>query len=271
MPPPAAQAQWAINGANINNMNTGNVGIGVTGPGNKLQIQGGGAGNIDLRVSVRIQTGDASNGGGIWLDNGLSMFLGQNEPNVGFWTSGVGWNALQINKITGNVGIGITTPTQKLHVQGNARVTGDLIVDGNVAAKYQDVAEWVPTSESMSPGTLVVLDPMKDNQVQPSMRSYDTRVAGVVSTHPGLILGEAADNKSAIATTGRVKVMATTANGPIHRGDLLVASDVRGAAMRSTPIDLNGTPIHRPGTVIGKALEPLEKGTGEIMILLTLQ
>jgi hypothetical protein len=29
--------------------------------------------------------------------------------------------------------------------------------------------------------------------------------------------------------------------------------------------------IHRPGTIIGKALEPLEGGVGEILVLLSLQ
>ena len=44
-----------------------------------------------------------------------------------------------------------------------------------------------------------------------------------------------------------------------------------GIAMRSQPLDLGGTPIHLPGTLIGKALEPLEKGVGEILVLLSLQ
>ena len=35
----------------------------------------------------------------------------------------------------GNVGIGTTSPSEKLHVAGNAKVTGDLAVDGNIAAK----------------------------------------------------------------------------------------------------------------------------------------
>jgi hypothetical protein len=34
---------------------------------------------------------------------------------------------------------------------------------------------------------------------------------------------------------------------------------------------INGRPFHSPGTLIGKALEPLEKGTGEILVLLSLQ
>lgn len=41
--------------------------------------------------------------------------------------------------------------------------------------------------------------------------------------------------------------------------------------MCSEPIDVAGVQMHRPGTLIGKALEPLEKGEGEILILLSLQ
>ncbi|MEK6287873.1 MAG: hypothetical protein AABO57_19310 [Acidobacteriota bacterium] len=57
----------------------------------------------------------------------------------------------------------------------------------------------------------------------------------------------------------------------IRVGDLLVTGDKEGVAMRSQPLDLGGTAIHRPGTLIGKALELLDKGGGEILVLLSLQ
>ena len=56
-----------------------------------------------------------------------------------------------------------------------------------------------------------------------------------------------------------------------HIGDLLVTSNVPGVAMKSEPIDLGGVQIHRSGTLIGKALELLEKGSGTILVLLSLQ
>jgi hypothetical protein len=74
-----------------------------------------------------------------------------------------------------------------------------------------------------------------------------------------------------VATTGRVRVRVDATRVPIRVGDLLVTSDKEGVAMRSMPVDLGGTPIHRPGTLIGKALEPLASGTGEILVLLSLQ
>lgn len=105
----------------------------------------------------------------------------------------------------------------------------------------------------------------------PSATAYDTAVAGVVSAQPGLLLGEGSPSKEMIATTGRVYVHATAANGAIGVGDLLVTSSESGMAMRSEPIDVGGVKIHRPGTLIGKALEPLQLGDGEILVLLSLQ
>jgi hypothetical protein len=67
----------------------------------------------------------------------------------------------------------------------------------------------------------------------------------------------------------RLRVDATT--HPVHIGDLLVTSDKAGMAMVSEPVDFGGVKIHRPGTMIGKALEPLDGGEGEILVLLSLQ
>jgi hypothetical protein len=165
----------------------------------------------------------------------------------------------------GRVGIGTTNPTALLHV------AGDIVVDGNLAAKYQDIAEWVPVTTNVDAGMVMVLNPNRTNEVMPSEGAYDPRVAGVVSDKPGLILGEASAEKAMVATTGRVKVRVDATRHPIKIGDLLVTSDKPGVAMASQPVDIGGVQIHRPGTLIGKALEPLAAGEGEILVLLTLQ
>jgi hypothetical protein len=177
----------------------------------------------------------------------------------------MGWGTISTIALSGNVGVGTSTPSSKLHV------AGDIRVDGNINAKYQDVAEWVPSREKLEAGTVVILDAERSNQVLASVSSYDTKVAGVVSPKPGISLGDAGEGKVLVATTGRVKVKVDATLAPIKIGDLLVTSDVTGVAMKSEPIALGKRRIHEPGTIIGKALESLDKGTGEILVLLSLQ
>src|SRR6185369_10305791 len=73
---------------------------------------------------------------------------------------------------TGNVGIGTVAPSEKLEINGNLKVsgtgTGNITATGtiegnNVKAKYQDVAEWVDSSQELPAGTVVVLDNNKSN------------------------------------------------------------------------------------------------------------
>src|SRR6266705_53148 len=174
-------------------------------------------------------------------------------------------------KSSGNVGIGTNNPQSLLDVAGNINVTGNATISGNIAAKYQDIAEWTFAREPLVAGTVVSLDTFKSNSVMASPRSYDTRVAGVVSAKPGVILGEGGPHKALVATTGRVKVRVNADRRPIQIGDLLVTSNISGVAMKSQPLRVHGRLMHRPGTIIGKALEPLAKGQAEILVLLSLQ
>lgn len=177
----------------------------------------------------------------------------------------------------GNVAIGKDTVGSgiALDVLGAMNATSitatSVTATNGITAVYQDLAEWVPASEPIDGGTVVVVNPDATNEVSPSTRAYQTSVAGVVSDKPGVLLGKGGDDKAKIATTGRVKVKVDASHGAIRPGDLLVTSDKRGVAMKSQPVSVGGVEIHRPGTLVGKALEPLASGEGEILVLLSLQ
>ena len=178
-------------------------------------------------------------------------------------------------KITGGGSVEINTPVSdpafKLNVNGDAKITGTLTATAVVNAVYgQDVAEWVRGDRELAAGTVVIVNPEKTNEVMPSSTAYDTTVAGVVSAQPGVILGRPGELKATVATSGRVRVRVDARKGAVHVGDLLVTSDEPGTAMKSQPIDVGGRKFHQPGTILGKALEPLPEGVGEILVLLCL-
>jgi hypothetical protein len=203
----------------------------------------------------------------------LKWIFGMPSGNDGFQVYDLiaSQSRFYVDPTNGNIGIGNTTPASKLDVAGDLKVSGNAVVNGNIAAKYQDIAEWVPSEQSLAAGTVVSLDAKRTNAVTASSRAYDTHVAGVVSAQPGVMLGESGAGKVLVATTGRVKVRVDASRYPVRIGDLLVTSGKSGVAMRSRPIRTGGALIHRPGTIIGKALEPLAKGEGEILVLLSLQ
>lgn len=279
----------ASGGALVDRMritSSGYVGIGYGSPTSKLTVADG---NIHLQTTSLVSNGSMGDigfgpgGGPYWSVQPRAFMRGYFQgPNwysgaaLAFFTHAGGDITANNNVVErmridkdGNVGIG-KLPSVKLDVEGSINASG-AITGGTINAKYQDVAEWVESSQKLEAGTVVALDPERFNQVLASSEPYDTRVAGVVSAQPGISLGERGEGKVLVATTGRVRVKVDATRAPIQIGDLLVTSNVAGVAMKSMPVEIGGAKFHRPGTLIGKALESLANGKGEILVLLSLQ
>ncbi len=257
-------SQWSTSGSTINYAG-GNVGVSTTSPAAKLHVSGVGTSGTAAFAGTN-NTSHFNQGNGT-----EDTFIRGGKTNSRVVINDNASGVVLLANGGGNVGVGTSSPTSKLHVVGTGRFTSDLTVDGNIAAKYQDLAEWVPAAAQLPAGTVVVLDSTKSNHVISSSKSYDTRIAGVISAQPGIMLGEKGDDKVLVATTGRVLVHVDATSGPIEIGDLLVTSDLEGVAMKSQPVEVGGVRLHRPGTLIGKALEPLASGKGKILVLLSLQ
>lgn len=306
-------SQWADGASSSINYGAGNVGVGISAPVFKLDVSGGLNG-----FRAKAATTSSSDAIAAFENNSAIQMIVRGNGSVGIGTTSpvqrlqIGANtvagsatpdAVSLGGTFSNVaransklrlfddnagtvyGMGVSASQFDFMVPASARYVwsvngvekmrlddaGNITVSGNISAKYQDVAEWVDSPQELTPGMVVVLDTSKSNQVISSTQAYDSRVAGVISLQPGIALGERSEGRVLVATTGRVKVRVDASNGPINIGDLLVTSDREGFAMKSSPVDVGGVRLHRPGTLIGKALEPLLHGTGEILVLLSMQ
>ena len=127
---------WTISGNNIFNSNTGNVGIGTASPNSKLQVNG----NV-LVNEANITISDPF--GGLYLRNGstnrayvqlrgadFDMHLGTLPLNT---TGNLFLQTQGVNRMTivpnGNVGIGTTSPSTTLDVNGGIRATANILLD----------------------------------------------------------------------------------------------------------------------------------------------
>ena len=176
-----------------------------------------------------------------------------------------------VNANGGNLYLGMTNTVHKFRVDTN----GVTYADGGFQASGADFAESVAVRGQRSayePGDVLEIDQKADRHLALSHRPYATLVAGIYSTKPGLLatphpIDDATFQSSEVplAVVGIVPCKVSAENGPIARGDLLVTSSRPGYAMK-------GTDRRRlVGAVVGKALEPLPKGTGMIQVLVTLQ
>jgi len=222
---------------------TGIVGIGHQQPG----VNGVSDSNDGVRAMSNSGNGVSAFGGG---DNGVGIFAqasakrnpaAGNNPNAGFFDGNV--------VVTGN--LNMSSPTSDITLA--------------------DVAEGFSTQdgETIEPGTVVVLN--QYGLLRAGDEAYDKKVAGVVSGagdyRPAIVLDKqhSQTDRLPVALMGKVYCKVDAQYAPIEVGDLLTTSPTPGHAMKAAD------PLKGFGSVIGKALRPLNGGQGMIPILIALQ
>ncbi len=117
---------------------------------------------------------------------------------------------------------------------------------------------WLPVSAPVAAGEVLVFDPESSGQLRPAAGAGDPAVAGIA-------LGPSRERdgilEAPVAVGGIVECQVDAGFGAIRPGDLLTTSVTPGHAMRALTI--------LPGTILGKAAQPLEAGTGTIRVLVT--
>jgi len=172
---------------------------------------------------------------------------------------------------SGNILVGRSGPGTKVF---RVDATGKGFFNGGTQTNGADFAEnFVVRGERQeyAPGDLLAIDDTSSRRLKHADEAYSTLVAGVYSTRPGVLAqpyeieSKQSESDVPLAIVGVVPLKATAINGPIRTGDLLVASPVRGRAMKGTDR------ARMLGAIVGKALSPLESGEGVIEVLVTLQ
>jgi hypothetical protein len=180
------------------------------------------------------------------------------NAQVGVWAGSYYGNPIEAHEVNASG----TSVDRVFYVDWN----GQVYADGTFFDSGADFAEMLPAVEGLEPADVLVID--LDGKLAKSTQAYQPTVVGVYSTEPGFLGGADEEgnpeDEIPLAIVGVVPVKASAENGAIQPGDMLVASTTPGHAMKAGADAPNGT-------VIGKALESLDDGSGVILMLVMLQ
>ena len=268
-------------------ISTGNIGIGTTTPGAKLDIAGQvkitggspGAGKVLTSDVTGLASWQTPSGGGSSIadadnDTKIQTEESTDEDKIRFDTAG---SERMIIDEAGNVGIGEPSPAARLVVRSTTetniieayndgtgaatgivfrveRETGDVYAAGVFNSGGADVAEYVNTTDTVEPGDVIEIDPDNPGQFRKAREALSPLVAGIITTDPGVVLGgnsirgKSGDDHPAVALAGRVPVKVMAKFGAVEIGDLLVSSPFPGYAMKCAE------PRECVGAIIGKIM-----------------
>ncbi len=243
---------------------------------------------VDSTAKAMILDNENANGTIVtFRNNGVSRFYTEcsGDTHMSGTENGLSGATLQVAN-TGSSGIAIKANTDStdttlvvtndgtgdliraFSAAGNLRFqvlnNGNVKADGTFSGGGADFAELVPVREpGLMPGDVVAM--AADGRLVRTTLPKQGSVVGVVSTKPGylgnLFRDVPAEEKVPLAVVGIVPVKVTASAGPILPGDMLTPSQIPGTAMRAFK--------PRIGTVIGKAMQPLEAGEGVILALIS--
>ena len=293
---------WGGSGVGLTLNSSGNVGLQVSGGIRGVYVNSPGADGVKIdsagQYGVYVDSPGAS---GVRVDSSpLSGVQIHSPGQYGVYVDSPGQHGVYVDS-PGTSGVAVNSPgddgvqvdsagrygvyadtraTYGLYTPDSVYVGGKIDLVGTVDPIIGERFEVDPQGQYQV-GDLLVIDPDSPYLVL-SSEPDDTKVIGVVGPGVDYEDGElmvivfgwhgakpAEDDDENVRAVAKIK--ADASYGPIKRGDLLTTSPTPGHAMKAQPVDLGGVEIHRPGTIIGKALESLDSGQGLIEVFIVLQ
>ena len=183
---------------------SGNVGIGTTNPGAKLEVK-----QNDWQDIVKVGTPDTSN----------RLILSSGPDYASVSGGQTNQNSIMISHSTGNVGIGpsLGLPQAKLQVNGDLKVKGDVTVDGAYVGSFPRPAYdtgWVPLLQGQDLLCIHNLGGNVDNYVVDL--TFKSSYAGINNERIGSDSYHSVDEWKTVGARWREL---TTSSIIVHRGE----------------------------------------------------
>ena len=152
--------------------------------------------------------------------------LGATTDNLQEGTTNVYYTDARAKNVLTNMTTGLFPSQDNTYDIGSNAFQWRTIYGHTVEATYADLAERYEADAEYEPGTVVVFD--GDKEITTTDVEADYKVAGVISTDPGLKMNSNAGEDSThpyVALKGRVPCKII---GPVKKGDLIVTSKTPG-------------------------------------------
>jgi hypothetical protein len=171
--------------------------------------------------------------------------LGVTTDNLSEGTNNLYYTDSKVQEVLTNMTTGLFPSADNTYDIGSNSFQWRRIYGHTVEATYADLAERYEADAEYEPGTVVVFD--GDKEITTTDVEADYKVAGVISTDPGLKMNSNAGEDSThpyVALKGRVPCKII---GPVKKGDLIVTSKTPGYG-----VSVGGTDMGR--SVFAKSL-----------------